>query len=1289
MRRKNGYTLTEILVVVLLLSIVGGIIIFNVNVVLNNNKTKSYEKYIAQVKSSAETYASLNQDAINDLYENKSYTYVKVGDLIDHGFLDEKLTNPYTGEKISREELVKLSLSTETGNLTITYPVVEENKEVFLSSVVLSKTVGNQVDCMEGIGTYTLALSDETGKLILDKNTLINDYNFSCKLPDNFTKTAGTMNNEIGSTEQVGTYEITYNWISKSGTKGTGTRFLKVVPGTIKLTYNVDVLEGKPADAWTPATCMGTISEDGICSKNILVNYNYNTLSKPYRRGYTLLGWYTEKQTDPENPGINGNLITENTKVLNKEDHTIYAHWDRKRYGVTLDSTLNGRPAISPGTQTVTAKYNLPLEDIEIPTRYFDIVFNKNDVSESNGTTEATISHDNLVATWDFKGYYSSSNDMYIDETGKGIKNWDIDEETILKAKWENGRITLPDASRPGYTFEGWYTGATGGELRDNDYQYEMSDVLYAQWKPITYVAKLNYNDDDGGSTKANETIKQINVTFDSNFENLFDASRTGYMFEGWYTNDGRLIEKSTLATNDYQIVENEGIELTAKWSKIKYAISLDLNKQAAMSSDPSLTGSNLIEVTFDEAVNNLEVLSVIGWTFDGWYDSDNLKVFNSDGSINFDTTKYIDSNSRWIYPDGLSLYAHWSQKNYTLTLDLNRPAAMSHTPVFNPDHSNTYQMTYDSTNNNIIVTGNVEGWTFKGWYDSTGDMVYDSTGKYVESSKNYFKNAKWHYDNDLTIYAHWEQNSFILSLDVNRPSNMSTAPSIETNTYINVFDDEAIKTINAASTTGWTFNGWYDSSNELIYDNEGNYNPEVTKYINSDGKWIYSQTLELYAHWTANKYEITLNKQNGSGGTNSVTATYDSPMPAINAPTRVGYTYLGYYETETNDVKYYEPSGASTRNWNKTSDATLYARWSPITSTVTLNKNEGTGGTNSVTATYDSPMPVITVPTRVGYTFLGYYETATNDVQYYQADGTSARSWNKTGDTTLYAHWSPITSKVTFDKQGGKGGTDNVTATYDSAMPTITIPNRAGLAFDGYYTEPNGGSKYYQGNGTSASNWNRTSDTTLHAHWSGLPYFFGVENALTAENANKEAQTARNQGYTATSYDSAFSYWDLNAPGSDGVRLVTPVSSYAVFPEGREDYQGSNARNSAHYYIDHNDNVIGWDYNANAMIVEPGETVNFRYSFQTNCQDNNAENVPLCSDVTQYLASVDLFDNDNNTLNHWQSERYDSGRRIDIDVSWTNDRESAIQVNPRGHIELQNNSTEVLSTSIYVYCYK
>ena len=788
MRRKNGYTLTEILVVVLLLSIVGGIIIFNVNVVLNNNKNKSYEKYIAQVKSSAETYASLNLDAINELYEDKSFTYVTVGDLIDHGFLDEKLTNPYTGEKIPRNDLVKLSLSTETGYLSIMYPVEEEHKEVFLSSVVLSNTVGKQVDCMDGIGTYTLALSDETGKLILDKDTLLNEYKFSCKLPDGFNKTAGTMNNEVGTTDQVGTYEMTYTWTSKSGTNGTGKRYLKVVPGTITVTYNVDILEGKPADAWTPATWMGTISPTGVCTKDILIGYNYNTLSRPYRRGYILYGWFNEKQTDAENPG-NGQEIKDTTKVLLKEDHTIYAHWQRKEYNVLLDSTLNDRPAVNPGTTSLTAKYNLYLDDITIPRRYYDIIFNKNDISESNGTTAATISDSNLVATWDFLGYYSTANDMYIDASGKGVKLWDIDEATTLYSKWDNGRITLPSASRPGYEFDGWYTGVNSTTKRDNNYQYEMPATLYAHWNPIVYDVYLDYNDHDGGSTFAKEPQKNITVTFDDYFSQLFNLTRTGYTFDGWYYEDITKIETSTKATNDYKIIDNNGISLKAKWNKNQYTVTLDTNKQSAMSNNITLPGSDTYQMTFDESNNNIvQVPSVTGWTFDGWYTSDNVKVYNSDGSYNRDVLTYFDEDGEWVYTDNITLYAHWSQKKYTLTLDLNRQTNMSSTPAFSSTHSNTYEMTYDSATNNTIVKGVVTGWTFDGWFDSNNIKVFDADGKYIESTQaQYFKNGRWNYEGDLTVYAHWSQKTLHTTLNTNKPNNMSSTPSVTPNGHLQV----------------------------------------------------------------------------------------------------------------------------------------------------------------------------------------------------------------------------------------------------------------------------------------------------------------------------------------------------------------------------------------------------------------------------------------------------------------------------------------------------------------------
>ena len=79
----------------------------------------------------------------------------------------------------------------------------------------------------------------------------------------------------------------------------------------------------------------------------------------------------------------------------------------------------------------------------------------------------------------------------------------------------------------------------------------------------------------------------------------------------------------------------------------------------------------------------------------------------------------------------------------------------------------------------------------------------------------------------------------------------------------------------------------------------------------------------------------------------------------------------------------------------------------------VTLNKNGGTGGTDSVYVTNDSAMPSITIPTRGNsngnFSFMGYWDTSstTGGTQYYNAAGNSVRNWDKTGTSaTLYARW-------------------------------------------------------------------------------------------------------------------------------------------------------------------------------------------------------------------------------------------------------------------------------------------
>ena len=284
------------------------------------------------------------------------------------------------------------------------------------------------------------------------------------------------------------------------------------------------------------------------------------------------------------------------------------------------------------------------------------------------------------------------------------------------------------------------------------------------------------------------------------------------------------------------------------------------------------------------------------------------------------------------------------------------------------------------------------------------------------------------------TYTANWTANTYTVTL--NNQSATTAGTASVTATY-----GSAMPSITKPTKTGYSFGGYYTETNG-----------GGTQYYTSTGasarNWDKTSATTLYAKWTANTYTVTLNKNNGTGGTNSVTATYDSAMPSATMPTRTGYTFAGYYDTSaaTDGTQYYTSTGASARTWNKTSNTTLYARWTANTYSVTLDNNGGSGGTNSVTATYDSAMPSAIMPTRTGYTFAGYYDTsaATGGTQYYTSTGASARTWNKTANTTLYARWTANTNTAYtvehYQQNTAKDGyilayTDNLTGTSDSKV--------------------------------------------------------------------------------------------------------------------------------------------------------------------------------------------------------------------------------------------------------------
>src|SRR5574344_2023039 len=191
---------------------------------------------------------------------------------------------------------------------------------------------------------------------------------------------------------------------------------------------------------------------------------------------------------------------------------------------------------------------------------------------------------------------------------------------------------------------------------------------------------------------------------------------------------------------------------------------------------------------------------------------------------------------------------------------------------------------------------------------------------------------------------------------------------------------------------------------------------------------------------------------QRGSGTMN--TMAYDAIAKNLtqNSFTRTGYTFSGWATTATGTKAYDDKA-----SYIATGDVTLYAVWKANQYAVTLNNQSATtAGTTSVTATYDAAMPTpLTLPTKTGYTFGGYYSgTNGSGTLYYNADGTSATTWNIAAATTLYAMWTIIPYTITYTLDGGTNASGNPT-TYNVESNTITLsaPTKTGYTFTGWTT--------------------------------------------------------------------------------------------------------------------------------------------------------------------------------------------------------------------------------------------
>ena len=157
----------------------------------------------------------------------------------------------------------------------------------------------------------------------------------------------------------------------------------------------------------------------------------------------------------------------------------------------------------------------------------------------------------------------------------------------------------------------------------------------------------------------------------------------------------------------------------------------------------------------------------------------------------------------------------------------------------------------------------------------------------------------------------------------------------------------------------------------------------------------------------------------------------------------------------------------------------------------VTYNTNGATSGT-APAAQVKIDAVSLTLQTntgslaRTGYTFTDWNTAADGSGTNYAAGA----NYTQNAALALYAKWSGITYNVYLNKQGGTGGTSNVSVTYGQPMPAATAPTRADYIFRGYYTFfRGGGTQYYTAEMASARNWGEAATYFLYANWVGLLY--------------------------------------------------------------------------------------------------------------------------------------------------------------------------------------------------------
>lgn len=609
-----------------------------------------------------------------------------------------------------------------------------------------------------------------------------------------------------------------------------------------------------------------------------------------------------------------------------------------------------------------------------------------------------------------------------------------------------------------GYDFKGWSATQSGTTPIDmtasipagtNGYVF-----LYTIFTPKDIT--VTFNNGYGGT---NSIIDTKTLAFNSSYSFPTTPSRPNYTFAGWYT----AASGGTEVTGITPVTNASNHTIYAHWTRGTITVNLDYNVGKYSNADNAqvtVQSGDAYSTAISRYTPTLD-----GFTFDGWTMSK-----NTGNVIDLSTTIASAASPK-------TLYAKWTEAEYTVTLDPNGGDAITDNQ-FSIEHTGTYAEANK-------VTPTRTGYKFLGWYTARSD------GTKIEDDSKY---------SDLkvtTLYAQWEAKSGIeLTFDLNTPKDVTTPaptpPAKTTVTYDQPYG-KALPSPTPAPLKGdkyeYTFSGWYEEKEDAVKTQSS---PDVEEKtyapVKSTDLVKKATPFSLYARWGYNIEFFANNTDDVNTETAFATLKCVTGAPYGSLPTgrpsKPGYEFLGWYKGAEDGAYKFGPTASDIADG---SIKKVYAHYEPNKYTVTLDANGGEFSGDDTKKSFedvvygksysDNNVDLSTKPTRYGYSCEGWVDEKGNDVQ-------DSDIFLTNGPVVLYAKWKPqeITLKFDYNFPGGitqdTSTHPNISSTkaiygqpYDTALPArnpspVTSDEKVTYTFDGWYTTKEDKNADSSGNG-------------------------------------------------------------------------------------------------------------------------------------------------------------------------------------------------------------------------------